>query len=359
MARIYQLVAGFRYGDAISDEALLLRSAARSHDFCSEIYCDPATIAPDAAGDACDAGLLPGIVRPDDVVLLHLSIGSPVNSLFTQLVCRKVILYHNVTPPAFFARLNPPIAQRLGNGLVQVEALAGSADVYLADSSYNAGELESMGYPPGVKVFPLVVDAKRFGPENSPVDEGVRRSFRDDGCVNILFVGRVAPNKRHDKLIEVFSFFQHYVEPRSRLIIAGTTNGLEAYKSLLLGSVHAHELKRVVFTDFLLTPKLNACYAASDAFLCMSDHEGFCAPLLEAMAWNMPVFANSMAAVPETMDGAGVLFDGASSAEIAETIGRVLSDKSLKEAVLEKQNLRLQKYRNRDVWKEFCSLVGM
>ena len=352
---IHQIVAGFRHGDAISDEAILLRKLFRSHGYDSDIFCEVHSTAKEVRHDARNIESLETLVLPHDTVILHLSIGSRANVIFPALNCRRVILYHNVTPAEYFERLNPPIAQRLAEGRSQVAALFNAADINLADSIYNATELELMGYK-DVKVFPLVTESDSG---KRSIDSQMYARFSDDKYVNILFVGRVVPNKRHDKLIQVFHHFQHYVERNSRLIIAGSSNGLEAYKSLLLGSVHALELKRVVFTEFISAEALNACYASASAFLCMSDHEGFCAPLLEAMSWEVPVFAKASAAVPETLGGAGVLFDEVCSpAEIAETIGAVLKDSLLKSSIIEAQNKRLERYHERDVWSELEEIMA-
>ena len=352
---IHQIVAGFRKGDAISDEALLLQALCAAHGTVSPIYCARATTAAQQRAQVCDLDTLADAVKPEDFVLLHLSIGSRGNAIFPNLKCKKVILYHNVTPAHFFERLNPPMASMLDEGRKQVAALAHVAEINLADSEYNAQELRELGYK-NVSVLPLVVDAS-FG--SGALDPAMKAKLTHDGLTNLLFVGRVVPNKRHDHLLQVFHHFQHYVEPKSRLIIAGSSSGQEAYKSLLLGSVHSLELKNVLFTEFISAEELNACYASASAFVCLSEHEGFCAPLLEAMAWNVPVFATASAAVPETLAGAGVLFQDFNLAVIAETIGRVIKDPDVKAAVVANQCKRLANYRNRDVWVEFKGLLGL
>ncbi len=355
MKAIHQIVAGFRSGDAICEEALILRSLFRSHGFESEIFCDAGSMHPDSASDAVDLDALASRVHPGDITILHLSIGCRANLVFPTLSCRRCILYHNVTPAHYFERLNPPLAERLAQGRVQAAVLREAAEINLAVSSYNANELRCMGYR-NVSVLPLIVntDFQRGG-----IDESLRTSLTADGYCNILFVGRVVPNKHHDRLLEVFYYFQRMIEPQSRLIIAGSSLGCEAYKILLLGSVNSLGLKNVKFTEFLSDAELNACYASATAFLCMSDHEGFCAPLLEAMAWDIPVFANAASAIPETMAGAGILFEEADTATIAETLGRVVRDPVLKQAVLERQRIRLVRYRSRDVWQELTTLLGL
>ena len=354
MKTIHQITAGFRRGDAISEEAWLLRDIFRKNGCMSRLFSDRSSISEDLLNEVADVSELVNIVQPSDVVVLHLSIGSRVNQVFAKLPSKKVIIYHNITPSIYFQHLNPTIAQVLSEGRKQVAALAGVADVNLAVSAYNARELEECGYK-NVKVHPLVIDAS-FG--EGKVDLPFFSSLKKDGFKNILFVGRVAPNKRHDKLLEVFSYYQHYIEPKSRLIIAGSIAGNNMYKALLLGSVYTLELKNVYFTEFLPQEELNSCYKAADAFLCVSDHEGFCAPLLEAMSWQIPVCAMANAAIPETMDGAGVLFNDASSAEIAEALNEVITNQPLREKIIEKQNERLARFRNRDIWSEFIGLIG-
>lgn len=352
---IHQIVAGFRSGDAISDEARLLQVLFKTHGYESPIYCARETTAARLRSAVSDLDTLSMQVKPADIALLHLSIGSRGNAIFRNLNCRRVVLYHNVTPAHFFERLNPSMAHVLEEGRKQAASLAGVAEINLADSAFNAAELEEMGFS-NVRVLPLVLDTD-FG--SGPVDPSMQARLTVDGRKNILFVGRVAPNKRHDRLLQMFHHFQHYRVPHSRLVLAGSSNGQEAYKALLLGSVHALELNNVMFTEFLTDAELNACYAGADAFVCASEHEGFCAPLLEAMAWHAPVFALAEAAVPETLDGAGVLFDRFDPVVMAETIHRVLSDETLKRAVLMRQCQRLATYRMRDVWAEVTSLLKL
>ena len=356
MPTLHQLVAGFRRGDAISNEAILIRDLCAAHGLASDIRCPVQNAFVDDRSLTRDAEALPAEVRPDDVALLHLSIGSRCNRIFPSLPCRKVILYHNVTPPRFFERLNPATAQVLADGLAQVAQLRDAADDVWADSAFNASELRAMGYR-DPKVFPLLVDDS-FG--TGAIHAGMRRTLADPPLANLLFVGRLAPNKRHDRLLQVFSAFQRYVNPASRLVVAGGSGGAEAYKALLLGSVYTLVAKNVLFTDFVDDAKLRACYATASAFVCMSDHEGFCAPLLEAMAWRVPVFAWAAGAVPETLDGAGVLFaPGTAPEAMAETIGRVLGDPALREAVLRRQDERLARFRARDAWAELRAMLGV
>lgn len=356
MPVLHQLVAGFRLGDAISNEALLIRDLCAQHGLDSAIRCPRRTASGPDRHLVKDVESLASEVKPEDVALLHLSIGSRCNEIFARLSCRRVILYHNITPPRFFERLNPTVSGILADGLRQVASLRGVADSVWADSSFNAKELEAMGYE-GVNVLPLLID-ENYG--HGDLDAATRDALVDVPMTNFLFVGRLAPNKRHDRILAVVSAYQRYVDKRCRLIVAGGAGGAEAYKALLVGSVHTLSLKNVEFTDFVSDRILNAFYSTASAFLCMSDHEGFCAPLLEAMAWHVPVFAVRAGAVPETMDGAGVLFDHDARPELmAETIGAVLKDPAVKAAVVKKQDERMARFRARDAWGEVSGMLGL
>lgn len=356
MPKVHQLVAGFRLGDAISDEAVLIRDVCARHGLACDIRCPRQFVDPNDRREVADVETLAGETSADDVALLHLSIGSRSNEIFTRLPCRRVILYHNVTPAHFYERVNPSVAQILASGRAQVAALKDAADSVWAVSRFNAGELEEMGYR-DVGVLPLVL------PDNlgkTRPGRVLRPAPPRDASANFLFVGRLAPNKRHDKLLSVFSAYQKYVDPKCRLSVLGGSGGAEAYKTMLLGYVHAFELRNVLFTDFIDNRSLDDFYSTASAFVCMSQHEGFCAPLLEAMAWRVPVFALKAGAVPETLDGAGVLFgQDVSHEEMAETIGAVLKDPALREAVLAKQDERLARFRARDVWAEVSAMLGV
>lgn len=347
---LHQLVAGFRDGDAISNEAVRIRKLCEAHGAKSEIWVPREMTAPGTERTVSDLPGLAGRVRPDDVALLHLSVGSRCNALFPSLPCRRAILYHNVTPAKFFERLDPSTAAILEEGRRQVAALKNAAHGAWADSAFNASELREAGYE-NPKVLPLMLDV--LGPQGGGTDGDMLAKLAAPGRTNVLFVGRIVPNKRHDRLLLVFNAYRKRVDPSARLVVAGGASS-PAYMALLMGMVKNLQLSdSVLFTDFLSDAELRACYAAASAFVCVSDHEGFCAPLLEAMAWRVPLFAVANAAVPETAGGAGVLFAPDAAPEtIAETMGRILHDGALREAVLCRQDARLAGFRARDEWAD-------
>ena len=353
MPAIHQFVAGFTHGDAISNEALVLQQCFRSWGARSDIFSEPCRILPELRGTALDVEDFAASACPEDAVLLHLSIGSRVNDVFASLPCRKAILYHNVTPSHYFELVNARTAQDLARGRRQMESLAGSASIVLADSAYNARELEAAGYT-DVAVLPLVVD---FDVLDTPPDRRVAAKF-DDGLVNVLFVGRCAPNKRIEDVLTAFAAFHRHVEPRSRLIHVGSFAGTERYYYLLLALVRELGLDNVHFARSVPQRQLNTFYQVADLFLCMSEHEGFCIPLLEAMHHGVPVLAYAAGAVPETMGGAGVLFKEKQFEVIAETMGSITRDAALRSALVREQHRRVAMFRDRDTNSEVKACLG-
>jgi L-malate glycosyltransferase len=353
MRAIHQIVAGFANGDAISNEVRVMRSLFRSWGFESHVYSEQKRILPELRGEARDLAASQRDFRPDDVVLLHLSIGSDVNDLFPKLQGRKAILYHNITPPDYFRGVQDPTAHLLDRGRRQAKALAGLAEVVMADSRFNADEIAAMGHA-NPQVLPLVLD---FSMLRAKPDRRILRQYRD-GMVNLLFVGRCAPNKRIEDLLNAFYYFQRYVQPASRLIHVGSYSGMEQYHALLLTRMRELQLKNVELVGSVRQDELNAYYEVARAFLCLSDHEGFCIPLLEAMSHDVPVMAYAAGAVPETLDGAGVLVREKRFDLIAETLGRITEDEPLRSALLKGQRARLARYEQQDLAAHLRRFLG-
>ncbi len=352
MTAIHQLVAGYSGGDAISNEARVMRSIFRKWGYSSDIFCEAKRILPQLRSDAVDISSISDIVKKDDIVILHFSIGSIVNDIFKTLPCKKVILYHNITPSHYFDLINKPTAYNLERGRQQLNELSGTADLVMAVSRFNADELVAAGYG-DVKVLPLVLDLNKL--TDSINIRAVKRF--NDGLKNILFVGRCAPNKCIEDLLQAFYYFNKYVEPASRLIHVGSFAGVERYYYLVMAQARELGLENVYFAGSVPQDQLNAYYAISDLFLCMSEHEGFCIPLIESMVHDLPVLAYAAAAVPETLNGAGVLFTEKKYEYIAEMMGVLTSDTDVRNAVLHKQRERLQQYRNRNLENEMRELL--
>jgi glycosyltransferase involved in cell wall biosynthesis len=216
-------------------------------------------------------------------------------------------------------------------------------DLALGDSEFNRLELANAGFPT-TGVLPVVPDFSRLdGAAN-----GLVADTFDDAWTNVVFVGRVIPNKRIENLIRFFAAYKTRFNPRSRLLIVGSSGGFERYLVMLHELVARLRLPDVVFTGHISNEELVAYYNVADVFLCASEHEGFCVPLMEAFYKRIPVLAWARTAVPATMDGAGILFDSADPEDVAALIDLVVSDVSLQERILTGQDAALRRLQAQD-----------
>lgn len=347
MSAIHQFVAGFTEYDAISNEACIFQGFFRNWGYKSEIFSDAPHISKANSRKAKDIHDAAESISENDLVLLHLSIGSTINDFFAQFLCRKAILYHNMTPAHYFQGIQEELAGKLAWGRKQLHSLNRTSSIVLADSQFNAEELKVAGYQ-NVCILPLLLDFKavRRKPDRKTLH------MLQDGLVNILFVGRCVPNKRLEDILNAFYYFQKFVEPNSRLICIGSTVGMERYEMILWTLTRNLELENVLFAGTVSAEVLSAYYQAAHVFLCMSEHEGFCIPLLESMIHDVPVLAYATAAVPETLSGAGILFCEKRFDLIAEMIGKLTTNIPFRKAVIQKQRERLQSYEHCDVEAE-------
>lgn len=353
MAAVHQFLAGFSNGDAISNEAVAMRSLFKSWGYESEIFSESKRILPELRKQARDVHLYAKESKTDDIVLLHLSMGSPVNEVFRSLSCKKAILYHNITPPDYFDLVNKQTASNLARGRKQLQSLVSTATVNMADSEFNASELRQLGFK-DVKVLPLMLDLSRL---RSAPDRKIGKRF-DDGKINILFVGRCAPNKKIEDLLRSFAFFNHFVDGNCRLIHVGSFAGTERYYYLLMAQARELGIENIHFAGAVPQSQLNAFYNCSSVFLCMSEHEGFCIPLLESMVHNLPILAYAAGAIPETMAGSGVLVHEKRYDLIAEMIYKLVYDQDLRNAIIAGQQKRLLEYEAQNLEKDLQLHMG-
>jgi glycosyltransferase involved in cell wall biosynthesis len=339
--RVHQLLAALSYGDAIGNEALAIQAHLRREGFESDIFAE--RVHPRMARLARPLWEYQEVSAPDSVCLFHFSIGSAASRLIWSAPDRLVSIYHNITPAKWFVGFHGHLAKLCHHGRRELLAFAPRTELALGDSEYNRRELEAAGYA-RTGVLPIVHDLAALGQPGSRV---VGRLFAD-GRINVLFVGRVIPNKRIDDLIRVFAVYQRYLEPRSRLILVGDHRGHERYFDRLQELVREFRLDEVVFTGHVDDDELAAYYAVADVFLCLSEHEGYCVPLVEAMDRGVPVAAYDAGAVAETLRGGGVLLKEKRPEVVAELLGLLVGDARLRGAVLATQERAMEQVRGTD-----------
>jgi glycosyltransferase involved in cell wall biosynthesis len=274
----------------------------------------------------------------DDVVILHFALPSPLTAALREHRGRRVLLHHNITPPEFFRGWDEELRRICVIGREELESLVGHVDLGLADSEFNRQELEALGFA-RTGVLPIYLDFRRYREAPNPV----LRRFLEDGRTNILFVGRVVPNKRHDDLIRLASYWKRFISPDVRLVLIGKRPRRREYMDALqsLFFEEGFTPAEVLFAGHVEHDDLLASYAAAQVFVSMSEHEGFGVPLVESMLMRVPVVAYRCTAVADTLGEAGIQFGEKRLAEMAEAAHLLTTDAALRARVLTGQDRRL------------------
>lgn len=333
MTTVHQFHPVLAPGDAMSNHVFALQKRLREWGHDAHAY----AIEAKTGVDAWSYRRLFRVARPDDVVLLHFSMGHEIFDQLAKLPSRKILVYHNITPPEFFAGVNPHAAAFAELGRRQLASLAGKVELAIGVSEYNRQELEAVGFERTATV-PILIDWEAL--EVQP-DQGVLAATETPGA-KLLFVGRISPNKRQDHLIRMLAYYRRCVDPDPRLILVGSYRDQRQYQARL-GAL-ARELgltDAVTFTGPVTLPQLVAYYRSATVFVSLSEHEGFGVPLLEAMRFRLPVVAYAAAAVPETVGDAALLLQRKDLAEAAETVALVAERRALREALAERGTRRV------------------
>lgn len=336
--RIVQLLPTLSFGDAIGNDTIALKGAIKEMGYATEIFAEnidkrlPDSIARKTA-KLRD-------LKKDDVLIYHKSTGTDLTFKLERYKCRRIMIYHNITPPGFFRSYSIPATQLTELGYKGVDFLRDKVDYVLADSAFNKGELLQRGYSCPIDVRPILI---RFEDYRQAPDEATVKKY-SDGKKNLIFVGRIAPNKKQENVIRAFYCYKK-LNPDSRLILVGSSKGMENYRDRLVKYAGALGIgDDVVFTGHIKFSEILAYYHIADVFVCMSEHEGFCVPLVESMFFDTPIVAYDTSAISDTLGGSGMLLDSNDPVYAAAVIDRLLTDDRLREAVIEGQRRRLEDF---------------
>ena len=342
--RIDQFVHTLNYGDAISNEALTIRRLLQEGGIDSDIYVINAheQVKKYVRYWEVDQQRLTSQRDSQHGVILHYSIASPLNDAFRQLTGkRRALIFHNLTPTHWFLSYNDRVVRDLEKGFGELPTLLPVADLLLADSAFNRQELLNLGAK-NVNILPLVLDHYKW---KVPANVGIAAALRGHGGKNILHVGRIAPNKCLEDIIKAFYFYHHKIEKQSKLWLIGIDIDTEIYSFELRRLVTELRLNGdVEFVGAVADGELRAFYENSDLYMCMSEHEGFCVPLLEAMHFNLPVIAYDACAIKNTLGEGGVLVNHKRPAEIAELMNIVVTDQSLRAQLVAAGQARIAEF---------------
>jgi glycosyltransferase involved in cell wall biosynthesis len=333
-------------GDAVSNHILEIERRLSAWGFSTRIFgssVDPAlrSIA------ELDVAYQTYMDNQEDVLFYHYSSYCDNHLLYQRSRNRKVLVYHNITPARHYAPYDAWYESVCSRGRAILPRLK-DCDLALGVSEYNRQELLDSGFPSEqTGVLPLFLGVADL--KNAARHEALFRRLKSGGMRNVLFVGRVAPNKAFEDLIKIFYHYHRYLSPKSRLVLVGP-RFLPRYDGQLDALVERLGLAdTVVFTDRVPLRELKTYYEAADLFLCTSRHEGFCIPLLESMYFGVPILARAETGVPYTLGPAGVRFHHLDYAVLAETMHMLIEDQNLRQQVIATQNERLDDFATRKV----------
>lgn len=338
---VHQVLATLGYGDAIGHEVLGIRRALLAAGYQSEIFVETAD--PRLEDLTRDYRELVECSSPDNLLIHHFSIGSKASRTAFALPERMMLVYHNITPPEYFVGVHKDLVKLCYAGRRELRAYVTRCDLALGDSEFNRQELEAAGFR-STAVLPVVPDFSHL--DNEP-DTSVTREF-DDEWTNVLFVGRVIPNKRIEDVIRFFHAYKRHLNSRSRLLIVGSYGGLDRYLAMLHQLVASLGTRDVHIVGQVTNEELTAYYEVADLFLCASEHEGFCVPLMEAFHMGVPVLAYAATAVPATMGEGGVLYSTKDPGRVALLMDALVGDAETRERVLATQEAALAGLRRID-----------
>jgi glycosyltransferase involved in cell wall biosynthesis len=338
---VHQVLATLGYGDAIGHEVLGIRQTLLRAGYRSDIFVETAD--PRLEDHTRDYRDLIHEATPETVLIHHFSIGSRASRTAYALPGRMVLVYHNITPPEYFMGVHPLLVQLCYLGRRELGAYATRCALALGDSEFNRQELVALGFP-DTGVLPVVPSFDHLDVDPNPF---IAKDF-DDGWANILFVGRMIPNKKIEDVIRFFHAYRTRYNPRSRLLLVGSYSGFESYYAMLQGLIARLGTPDVFFLGHVTNEELSALYDVGDLFLCASEHEGFCVPLVEAFYKRIPVLAYAATAVPATLGGGGVLYDDKNPEYVAALMDAVRGDPELEARILTAQDRALDALRGQD-----------
>jgi glycosyltransferase involved in cell wall biosynthesis len=335
-----QFLPAFIAADAISNQAAALHQLAVGMGWPARLY----TTQPSTRTDVASQLHQTYAVQSGDVNLLHFGIGSVLDAFLCEQPAPLALYHHNITPPEYLAAYNPAFARQAQLGRDHLPMLLRKTRFALADSDFNAAELKAAGYDNDIAILPPVLGRDAISSHRLQNSLGVGDVEASDGNTRWLFVGRLTPNKNQDGLIRAFAHYHHRIEPNSTLTLAGANRTAPGYDNYLRALAQTLNVADALQMGPVSEAELAKHYATAHVFVCLSQHEGFCVPLIEALNAGLPIVALARTAVADTLGEAGVLLNTAHPALVAETVHALLTHRPLREQVLAAQHQRAQAF---------------
>ena len=352
--RIDQVIPSIVERDAVSHHTLEAQKVLRSLGYASEIYARD--MGPGLAGRVRPLSELPHEGGGRQWICYQLSIGSPAAESVLHHPAPKIVNYHNITPAPLVERWMPFLGEEVRLGRQQLTELARVSELGIGVSQFNTAELAAAGFR-RTAVAPLMVD---FANLDAPADEGVASSLaaaKAEGGVDWLFVGQMLPHKSHQDVVKAFACYRLAVDGAARLHLVGRPSCATYVEALRRYVERLGLASSVRVAGSVDAGELSAYYQAADVLVCCSEHEGFCAPLLEGMRHGVPIVAYAVAAVPETVRDAGILLDSKEPALVAAAVHLVVSDRALRGTLVDRGRARFAEFTLEQARESFAEAV--
>jgi glycosyltransferase involved in cell wall biosynthesis len=331
MTALHQLLPVAAPRDAITGQALAWRNLLRTWGYESEIVAQH--VDPELMGTVHTLNRAGKRLVNKGALLLRYALWSATAEVGLRASGPTALCYHNITPGELLRDFNPGLADLCDRGRAALTEFRGRADTLIADSGFNAAELREAGLG-NAAVVPLLLELPAEVPRREPNREPI-----------VVTVGRIVPNKRLDDVVKAFALYQHRHAPEASLVIVGSDVGFEGYRNAVEVLAARIGVRQVFFTGPISSGARDAWYRRADVYLSMSVHEGFCAPLIEALAHGVPVVARGAGAVPETLGGAGVVLDRGDLPVVAEALHELASSQPTRNALYDIAERRLAELR--------------
>ncbi len=352
--QVVQMTPVVSYGNAIGNDILALNSILVKNGYSTDIYVESISM---------DPRLPQGLVKhideyvdcSEDIILFHFSIGTSLIEKVKEFKAKIVAIYHNVTPSHFWKTYDQHMEHACASAIENAKRLADITDFCLADSEYNKNDLRKLGFNCPIEVLPVLIAFEDYSAEPN---ESILKRYDSDGYTNILFTGRIAPNKKQEDIILAFYYYKNYINLKSRLFLVGDYGEWDIYGRKLKDYVQCLGLWDVYFTGHVSFNEMLAYYRIADVFLCLSEHEGFCVPLVEAMYFGVPIIAYDSSAVGETLGGSGLLLAEKDPKIVAEVIHKVVSDEDIRTKMIYNEKLRLKDFAGEKVGRDFLTILS-
>jgi glycosyltransferase involved in cell wall biosynthesis len=335
---IHQFLPSFSPWDAIGNETRLMREELRAMGFESEIFCEHRHRSMRREAIQVNGSKMRDL--GPNILIFHFSVATTALLRMASSKSAVCLRYHNVTPEWFFDPIKDAAAHAVCKlGRRQLPMAASIARWGLADSHFNAKDLWDCGMQ-DVEIMPLFRDYEVMAKTNP--DPHILNALRSKPArKTILFVGRLAPNKRQEDLVQLVKVYQDCVDKNLRLILVGGAYSLaydhalkqfarELGLTVTSGRPSPGEDFDVLFAGAVSDGDLASYYAGADAFTCVSEHEGFCVPIVEAMGMGLPILAHASTAVTETVGDAGVVLNKADHVGFLQALDRLLNDAEMR-----------------------------